>query len=210
MEANNELIKENYIIIGDSLPYGVGDYENNGWVALFKNDLMAQDKNSKRVSNYEHSATYPGVTSRFIAGKIDSILDAFVSTDKNVENHVILSFGVNDTKIVNGKVQIDLSEFMVNYVNIIQKVKERKCSIIVLGLTRTAPAERLEFKEGQFFINDVINMYDQKLQNICELYNVPYIKMSDVLEPDQYHDGIHPDTDGHKKIFRKVLPEIIN
>ena len=34
---------ENYIIIGDSITYGIGDFETNGWSAMFKNYIINKD-----------------------------------------------------------------------------------------------------------------------------------------------------------------------
>ena len=203
-------MKKNYIIIGDSLPYGVGDYLNNGWVALLKKEIMVLDQNSKNVSNYVHSAAFPGATSKVIAYRIDSILDTYVFDADNVENEVVLSIGVNDTKTINGEQQINLSNFIVNITSIIQKVRSRHCNITILGLTRTIPTTYVEFKEGQFFVNDVIDRYDEILKEICGLYNVDYIELSHILEQNHYHDGIHPNSEGHKLIYQKVITTVID
>ncbi len=45
----------NYIIIGDSITYGIGDFENGGWATMFKNHIVNQD-DSKVCNNYVHIA----------------------------------------------------------------------------------------------------------------------------------------------------------
>lgn len=33
----------NYIIIGDSITYGIGDFQNGGWATMFKNYIVNKD-----------------------------------------------------------------------------------------------------------------------------------------------------------------------
>ncbi len=33
----------NYIIIGDSITYGIGDFESCGWATMFKNYIINKD-----------------------------------------------------------------------------------------------------------------------------------------------------------------------
>lgn len=37
------LMNKNYIIIGDSITYGIGDFESGGWATMFKNYIVNQD-----------------------------------------------------------------------------------------------------------------------------------------------------------------------
>ncbi len=52
----------NYIIIGDSITYGIGDFESCGWATMFKNYIINKD-DSKVCNNYVHIAGFPGATS---------------------------------------------------------------------------------------------------------------------------------------------------
>ena len=61
--------KKNYIIIGDSITYGIGDFETNGWAAMYKNYIVNKD-DSKICNNYVHIAGFPGATSTDILNKI--------------------------------------------------------------------------------------------------------------------------------------------
>ena len=40
----------NYIIIGDSITYGIGDFESGGWATMFKNYIVNKDdSNSSKI-----------------------------------------------------------------------------------------------------------------------------------------------------------------
>lgn len=47
-------MQKNYIIIGDSITYGIGDFETNGWASMFKNYIVNKD-DSKICNNYVKS-----------------------------------------------------------------------------------------------------------------------------------------------------------
>ena len=33
-------MKTSYIFVGDSIVYGIGDFEQNGWTSMFKNKIL--------------------------------------------------------------------------------------------------------------------------------------------------------------------------
>lgn len=42
-------MKNNYIIIGDSIVYGIGDCESNEWTSMFKNYIMSLDEGEYKL-----------------------------------------------------------------------------------------------------------------------------------------------------------------
>lgn len=70
-------MKNNYIIIGDSISYGIGGYKSLGWVSMFKQKLLNKE-GTKESTNYVHSAAFPGATSQDIKSKINSIVETFI------------------------------------------------------------------------------------------------------------------------------------
>ena len=87
-------MNNNYIIVGDSITYGIGDFESGGWSTLIKNYIVNKD-DSKVCNNYVHIAGFPGATSTDILNKIESILKSF--KHEEFKNIVMLSIGINDT-----------------------------------------------------------------------------------------------------------------
>ena len=74
-----------------------------------------------------------------------------------------------------------------------------------MGLTRIGINERLEFKPNKYYDNTVIEEYDSELKKICDESIINYIPMQDVLQKDDFVDGLHPNSKGHKKIFERVV-----
>ncbi len=104
-------MEKNYIIIGDSITYGIGDFETGGWSAMLKKHIVNKD-NSKVCTNYAHVAGFPGATSTDILNKIECIYHSFKRDD--FKNIVILSIGANDTQEFYGKNKNSVEQYKEN------------------------------------------------------------------------------------------------
>ena len=208
-------MNNNYIIIGDSITYGIGDLESGGWAAMFKNYIVKKD-DTKKCSNYVHVAGFPGATSTDILSKIDSILKLF----KNEEftNIVILSIGVNDTQEFNGSQKNSIEQYKINIEKIAKCVIDNGCYMIILGLTRIESDEKFLWKPNKYYDNEIISEYDRELElilnydaeleKLCKNNKIKYIAMQDVLKKEDFIDGLHPNHNGHKKICNHVIENI--
>lgn len=193
---------KNYIIIGDSITYGIGDFETGGYASMFKKYIVDKDT-SIVCSNFVQIAGFPGATSKDILNKIDSILDGL--GDKVFDNVVILSIGVNDVTYFDGDFKTSKENYRNNMTNIIKKITDKGYELILLGLTR------IELDDNGYYNNSNIEAYEQDLKIILdnddtlkELSN-KYIEMKDVLSKDDYIDGLHPNTNGHRKMFERII-----
>lgn len=206
----------NYIIIGDSITYGIGDFESCGWAAMFKNYIVNKD-DSKVCNNYVHIAGFPGATSSDILNKINSILQSFMH--KEFLNTVILSIGANDTQIFNGEPKNNIENYKSNIEKIAKLVTDKGCNLTILGLTRIESDEKFLWKSNKYYDNDVISEYDRdlklildydaELKELCKNNKIKYIPMKEVLEKSDFIDGLHPNHNGHKKIFEYIREVIV-
>ena len=205
----------NYIIIGDSITYGIGDFESGGWASIFKNYIVNKD-DSKVCNNYVHVVGFPGATSSDILDKIDSILQAFLH--KEFTNTVILSIGVNDTQVFNEEPKNNIEQYKLNIEKIAKFIIDNECNLIILGLTRIESDEKFLWKLNKYYDNDIISEYDrdlklildydEELKELCKNNKIKYIPMQEVLEKVDFIDGLHPNHNGHKKIFEYIIGEI--
>ena len=205
----------NYIIIGDSITYGIGDFESGGWASIFKNYIVNKD-DSKVCNNYVHVVGFPGATSSDILNKIDSILQAFLH--KEFTNTVILSIGVNDTQVFNEEPKNNIEQYKLNIEKIAKFIIDNECNLIILGLTRIESDKKFLWKPNKYYDNDIISEYDrdlklildydEELKELCKNNKIKYIPMQEVLEKVDFIDGLHPNHNGHKKIFEYIIGEI--
>jgi len=208
-------MKNNYIIIGDSITYVIGDFESGGWAAMFKNFIVNKD-DSKVCNNYVHIAGFPGATSTDVLNKIEYIFNSF--KHEEFKNIIILSIGVNDTQEFNGNNKNSIEKYKSNIEKIAKYVMEQNAELIVLGLTRIESDEKFLWKPNKYYDNEIISEYDRDLQAIlefdselkrlCKEKKIKYIPMQDVLKKDDFIDGLHPNKKGHKKIFERIINNI--
>ena len=208
-------MNNNYIVIGDSITYGIGDFENGGWSAMFKNYIVNKD-DSKVCNNYVHVAGYPGATSTDILNKIDSILNSFKHAE--FTNTVILSIGVNDTQEFNGNQKNSAQQYKKNIEKIAKLVINNNCNLIILGLTKIESDEKFLWKPNKYYDNNVISeydrdlelilKYDEELEKLCKDNKIRYIPIRDVLQKEDFIDGLHPNTAGHRKICDYIIKNI--
>lgn len=208
-------MRNNYIIIGDSITYGIGDFENCGWATMFKKYIVNKD-DSKECTNYVHIAGFPGARSNDILDKINSILQLF--KHEEFENIVLLSIGINDTQEFNGTQRNSLEKYKENIIKIAKSVIESNCKLIILGLTRIESDEKFFWKPNKYYDNEIISEYDRdlklileydtELENICKSNKINYIPMQDILQKEDFIDGLHPNTKGHRKIFERIIERL--
>lgn len=202
----------NYIVIGDSITYGIGDFESGGWATMFKKYIINKD-DSKVCNNYVHVAAFPGATSTDILNKIESILKAF--NHKEFTNTIILSIGINDTQEFNGNYKNSIEQYRTNIEQIAKYVIDKGFNMIILGLTRIESDEKFLWKPNKYYNNDIISEYDKdlslilgydgELKEFCKNNRIKYIPMQEVLKKEDFIDGLHPNHNGHKKIFEKII-----
>ena len=165
MEKNDidKIINKNFIVIGDSIIYGIGDFQNGGWPEMFKNYVVNKD-DSKVCTNYVHIAGFPGATSTDILNKIDSIIKSFRHDE--FDNVIILSIGVNDTQEFNGKEKNSIENYKENIVTIAKHIINSNCKLIILGLTRIECDKKFLWKPNKYCDNSIISEYDRDLELI--------------------------------------------
>ena len=204
-------MNNNYIVIGDSIVYGIGDFESGGWSSTLKNYIVNKD-DSKVCNNYVHIAGFPGATSTDILNKIEYIFNSF--KHEEFKNIVILSIGVNDTQEFNGNNKNSIEKYKSNIEKIVKYFMQQDTELIILGLTRIESDEKFLWKPNKYYNNEVISEYDRdletiikfdsKLKELCKENKIKYISMQDVLQKDDFIDGLHPNQKGHKKIFERI------
>lgn len=55
-----------------------------------------------------------------------------------------------------------------------------------------------------YYSNDNIQKYDKIIQKVVQEKKVFYCPMYDLLKNKDLPDGVHPNSEGHKKIFLRV------
>ena len=88
------------------------------------------------------------------------------------------------------------------------KFFQERADLIMLGLTRVDSKDKFFWKPRKFYDNDTIDFYDSLIEKECKILCAEYIPLRDVLTHEDYIDGLHPNDEGHKKIFGVVKEKV--
>lgn len=185
-------------IFGDSITWGAVDPENGGWVAQLRRYFETND--------YDISIYNQGIS----GDNTDDLLARFEVECKAREPQIIIfAIGVNDSQYIKIKdnPRVSLEKFQNNLVELINQAKKFSDKIAFIGLTKVEDEKLMPIPwsdEEKFYDNDNVNKYDSVIEKVSSENNLPFLNLLDLLELKDLDDGLHPNTEGHKKIFLKV------
>lgn len=198
-------MKKNILVFGDSIVYGVGDLEKGGWVNRLRLSLEEhQERNEFNVFNLGIS----GEITEEVKNRFDVECRARINPE--AKTIIIVSMGVNDTQVINGKDRIEIETFKKNMQEVMQMAKQYTKYILFLGLTRVDESKMVPFpwnKEKSCF-NNKIDRFDKELRQLCKENKIDYVEVANHLTLEDLYDGLHPNQEGHQKISTIVLEKI--
>jgi lysophospholipase L1-like esterase len=184
---------ERIAIWGDSITYGASDYEKGGWANRL---MMFFSKDDVGVYNLGISGdrTY-------------DLVDRFEGECEIRKPDVILfAIGTNDSQYVGTRENpsTSLEKFRDNLQWLIDTA--RKCSkkIGFVGLTKVDESKVTPWGEDSYYDNENVMKYDAVVKDVCESNGLPYLYMFDLLDEGDLWDGLHPNAQGHEKMFLRV------
>ena len=199
-----DYLKGNVCVFGDSISWGASDLESAGWVTQL---LLYAQKNIE-----DETIIYNlGIPSENTSGLIKRLENE--SNARNPET-IIIASGINDChyKKSLGRRSIEIEEFEKNIYEIIRMSKKYTFKIVFVGLTSVN--EKLTtptiWSDDEFFRNEDIKEYNYQLKEICSKEKIVFIDVIDLLTNEDLDsaDGIHPNSQGHKKLFDYIMSQL--
>lgn len=197
----------NVIVFGDSITYGMSDFDKGGWVSRLRFDLELNSKTEVRV----YDMGIPGQDSCEVLKRFKTECgNRFVKEDNNV---IIFAIGINDTQTISGTDRVPLQQFKENIEELYKQAAFFTKQIVFVGLTCVDESlvSPLPHNKEKFFNNEKIKMFDFELESFCKKKDIFYIHMFDLLKNEELFDGLHPDAGGHHKMFERIktIPYIV-
>ena len=191
----------NIFIFGDSITYGACDSEFGGWV----NRLRISLENNK--DNIYYNTFNLGISGEISEELVKRFNHEFLARYKaNTRTIIIFAIGINDTLDINGKDLVKIEAFKNNILELIKQAKHYTDEICFIGLTKID--ERLmipvSWDNERSYFNEKIIKFDNEIELICKDKKIKYIYMYDLLSVDELDDGLHPNSEGHKKMFERI------
>lgn len=191
----------NICIFGDSITWGAYDPQNGGWVNRLRNYFEEQGGDSD-VYNLGIS----GDSTTDLLERIE------IEAKSREANMIVFAIGVNDAQFIHStnSNRISDSDFENNIEKLFEIAKKFTSKIIFIGLTlvdetKTKP---VPWNTDKTYTNERIKKFDKIIEIFCSENNLKFIPINDLLKNDDLIDGLHPNTQGHIKMFEKIKPEI--
>jgi len=198
------------LVFGDSIGYGRWDAKG-GWAEHLRSLYM--QKNMVNIDPYfeVYNLSVDGSNSVDLLERLE--FEIRQRTKDKEETKIIVAVGINDSQI--GSVGISIEKFEKN-INLLIKIASKHSSkIVFIGLS---PVDELKtnpipWDKKMFYKNKRIKKYDNIIKSICQKNNIYFIDILDELWRLDYkkmlEDGLHPNSEGHKKIFEIVRDFLI-
>ena len=191
-------IDKTYCVFGDSVTQAA--YIKTSWVDMLR--IYLEKKYSNDFINVFNLGvggnTSDDVAKRF---KFESIMRA--PTD------IIIAVGVNDSGYFRTPDKPIVSEvnFDKNITSLITEAKEFTGNITFVGLVLGDDSILKPFpdsSQGKSYKYERVEEYNRRVQEMAQTNSCRFIQLFEKLKPEDFLDGLHPNDQGHKKIFEEV------
>lgn len=187
---------------GDSIAFGSCDEDGGGWVVRFgqytRNNLKERPVYNLGVSG----------------DNSDSIVKRFpVEFAARMPMTTIFATGINDAvyrKEENDQ-WVEPEKFQKNLDFLISEARKMSKEIIFISPIRVDESKTnpIPWETNFYYKNENIKKYSKIIESKCKKNNLLYIDMYDLLDDSDLPDGLHPNADGHEKMFGKIKRELI-
>ena len=183
-------------VFGDSTAWGAWDLEKVGWVNRLWLYLAEKDKDSE-VYNLSISG-----------GTTETILARFENEAKIRQADVLIfQTGGNDAAYEHRESNhlVLPDKFKANIEDIIKRAKRITDRIVFVGFKNVDEAKTKPVPwRDIYYTNENIKKYNEMMKKVCAEQKVLFSDVFGLLKNDDLDDGVHPNAEGHKKIFEKV------
>ena len=199
-------MKDNVIIVfGDSIAWGSADTVHGGWVELLKNFAAKKTGFCTAVYNL-------GISGDSIGSVIKRIVPEAEVRRRHAKMKIILAVGTNEARYIKteGNLEMPAEKFRESVYELIKAAKGLTNDVVYLGPTpcdeaRTMP---ISWVPDLYHTLKLTKRNNDIIREECKKSGVPFIDLFSEWSKLDYakllDDGIHPTTEGHKKIFKTV------
>lgn len=202
----------NIVTIGDSITYGTGDEEKKGYVGRLEEMLEKQVGYDFRIENF-------GVPKYTATDVLSQLKEGNLKKAVRRADYLILFIGTNDfRKSVNytfsplntDQLKVGKNRYSEHLQQIVTHIRRenKRVPIYMLGLYHPY----VEY-ENSDEIKSVIEEWNEEIEEIVNINeNTYYIPTIDLLSgkgnKQYFHDHLHPNGKGYKRISRAVYEKI--
>lgn len=202
----------NILVFGASIAYGFAD-SKGGWVQRLRTYL------DEKCIKSEREYYFGEVLNLGLSGEItDGLLERMETDAKprlaslSKKTITLISIGINDSAKWNEKEGnwISIEKYKDNLKQIVEKAKGFSSDVFFVGITLVDESitKPVPWDLRISYLNSNIEEYNDVMKEIAEETDIGFIDLLPDLKKIEWNkllfDGVHPDDDGHQKIFEIV------
>ena len=184
-------------IFGASSTWGAWDYEKSGWANRLRLFL-----DSENYDIFTYNLGVAGDTTNELLKRFD------VEAEARQPTLIIFSIGDNDSIYVKSqnKQMVSLQQFEKNLQKLTDKAKKFTDVIIFISCKKVdePKTKPIPWATDYHYTNQNLKSYNQKIKDIAEKNKCYFLEIFDLLENEDFEDGLHPNSKGHQKLFLQV------
>lgn len=191
----------NICIFGDSITWGAYDPDKGGWANRLK--IYFEEKNED-IEIYNLGIC--GNTTYDLINRVEN-----EARTRN-SNLIIFAIGINDSKYLNTTKSnlVSNNDFEKNINELYQLARKITPNTIFIGLT---PVDEIKtnptlWDSNISLLNKRIKEFNYIIGSFCIKNKLKFISMDNVLDKNNLIDGLHPNTQGHIKMYERIKEEI--
>ncbi|MDD3302502.1 MAG: GDSL-type esterase/lipase family protein [Candidatus Gracilibacteria bacterium] len=194
------------LVFGDSIGEGLYDLKKGGWTNRLKIKL-------RRKGIYLGNCSISGFTSNDVLSFFENFVSSFTKKEEKNDTAIIIAIGTNDSMIYNKKENTTKEIFETNLKEIITLCKNYNFikNIFFISTTNCDEEKTNPVLWGKFYYsNKNLETYNEIIKRISKENDLYFIDIYGLLDKTDFYDGLHPNQNGHKKIYKKVYNYIKN
>ena len=203
------------LVFGHSIVHGIWDEEKGGWVERLRqhmyNDYLENQK-------YHWDENYCNLYNMGVIGEDSEQLKLRIeeelkrrTKEEISKNLVVLQLGINDAQEIDGERRSPLEQSESNMEEIIDSCKSRASRVVLVEEGFIAEDIDEDVMEGELSNQD-LKKYEEVKKKVAERKSVDFFNLRDEINREEWldnlEDGIHPNSQGHERIFNKIKEEI--
>lgn len=193
-------------IFGDSITWGAGLPFRTAWANLLRNLLENKNKKYYPIELYDLGIdrdTTEDLLKRFNA-----------EARARQPNIIIFAIGTNDSAYRKNMYDplVSIQKFEKNLLKLTQEAKKFTDKIVFIGLAKGSDYKTVPLPRsitGKCYDKENIKIYNNIIKKTCKKKHIFFINIINKLNDKDFYDGLHPNSQGHQKIFEIVKKSLI-
>ncbi|MBI4450073.1 hypothetical protein HY634_03375 [Candidatus Uhrbacteria bacterium] len=204
-------MRMSFIAVGDSITYGFCDPEG-GWVQRLRRLVDVRNASDPDADYRVYNLGIAGETSDDLLVRFSRELSPRVRNGRCI---ILLGIGINDARYLRdaARCQTPIERYADNVRQLIAQAQTCTPDVVVLGLTRVIErlAASFSWNPNLSCRNADIERYDHVLEAMCSEAKIGYVSLGTIgwTEALLEDDGLHPNGDGHARIFDRVRDALV-